>query len=106
MDSRISRYEQFITHEYVDGLLKGHEYSMWDFGDDRGEAWEMEAYDTPRTLLIHWALTGDRDYLDRGVEVAAHERDVDIEHSPQDTRASCCATISERPRSISRPVAS
>jgi glucose/mannose-6-phosphate isomerase len=33
MDSRVSRYERFIAHEYTDGLLRGHEYSVEDVTD-------------------------------------------------------------------------
>jgi glucose/mannose-6-phosphate isomerase len=28
MNSRLSRYKSFITHQYIDGLLKGDEYSL------------------------------------------------------------------------------
>ena len=69
------------------GAGTGHSYSMWDFGDGREDYWSNLAYDTPRALLIHFGITGDRAFLDRGVEAAVHLRDVDIEHSPQDTRA-------------------
>ncbi|MHB8875934.1 MAG: hypothetical protein ACYC8T_19775, partial [Myxococcaceae bacterium] len=65
---------------------RGHEYSMWDFGDGRESDWSNLAYDTPRTLLIHWAITGEREYWRKGMETALHLRDVDIEHSPLDTR--------------------
>jgi len=66
----------------------GHSYSMWDFGDGREhQAWGNNAYDAPRSLLIHYAITGDRAFFDRGVEALVHLRDVDIEHSTQDTRA-------------------
>ena len=76
----------FVSRRF-DGAGKGHAYSMWDFGDAREDAWSNAAYDTARTLLIHYGITGDRDFLDRGMETAIHMRDVDIEHSPLDTRA-------------------
>ena len=81
-----------------DGAGMGHSYSMWDFGDGRESYWSNLAYDTPRSLLIHWAITGDRAFLDRGVEAAVHLRDVDIEHSPLDTRQGITAA-----RGVSQP---
>lgn len=66
----------------------GHSYSMWDFGDGREhQAWGNNAYDSPRSLFIHYAITGDRAFFDTGVEALTHLRDVDIEHSPKDTRS-------------------
>lgn len=75
----------FITRR--NGSTKGHAYSMWDFGDGRENDWSNLAYDTPRSLMIFWAITGDRAFFDRGIESATHMRDIDIEHSPLDTRA-------------------
>lgn len=67
---------------------KGHEYSMWDYGDGReSSGFGNLAYDTPRALFQHWAITGNRDVLEAAFAAATHLRDVDIEHSPKDTRA-------------------
>ena len=75
----------FVTRRFNSNGL-GHTYSMWDFGDGRENDWSNLAYDTPRSLMIFWAITGDRAFYDRAMEAAAHMRDVDIEHSPKDTR--------------------
>lgn len=75
----------FVDRRYDGGGL-GHAYGMWNFGDMREEAWSNLAYDTPRSLFIHWAITGDREMFERGVETLVHLRDVDTEHSPRDTR--------------------
>lgn len=76
----------FVTRAYDSGG-KGHAYSMWDFGDGREDTWSNLAYDTPRSLFIHWAMTGERDLLESGFAAALHLRDVDTEHSEKDTRA-------------------
>lgn len=89
-------YENLLQEEFpetfgnrrFDSGGRGHEYGMWDFGDGReSSGWSNLAYDTPRSLFLHWAMTGNRDLLDRGTEALLHLRDVDIEHSPKDTRA-------------------
>lgn len=81
-----------------DGDGAGHAYSMWDFGDGREHYWSNLAYDTPRSLLIHWAITGDRELLEDGLVTLQHLRDVDIEHSPLDTRAGI-----RNARAVSKP---
>lgn len=86
-DLREVQYPATFVELRNDAKGRGHSYSMWDFGDGREAKWSNGAYDTPRSLLMHWAITGERAFLDRGLEAALHFRDVDIEHSPKDTRA-------------------
>lgn len=82
-----SEYPTTFVSRAFDSAGKGHAYSMWDFGDGRENTWSNLAYDTPRSLFLHWAMTGDRQFLETGFETLLHLRDVDIEHSAKDTRA-------------------
>ena len=82
-----SEYAKTFVDIREHGKGMGHAYSMWDFGDSREDKWSNMAYDTPRSLMIHWAITGKREFYDRAMEGALHMRDVDVEHSELDTRA-------------------
>lgn len=60
------------------------EYGSFDYGDfsDTGEVdgWINVEYDTGHCLLTQFVRTGKRDYLDWGVDAAAHQGDIDIAH--------------------------
>ncbi len=79
-------YQRTFVQRRFDSAGNGHSYSMWDFGDLRESSWGNMAYDTPRSLFIQWAMSGKRKFLDRALETSLHLRDVDVEHSPLDTR--------------------
>lgn len=66
----------------------GHEYMFWNFGDSRDATWSCMAYDTLRADIIHFIISGDRRFYDDLQETAQHWRDVDVEHSIQDSMPS------------------
>lgn len=67
-------------------------YGFFNFGDNidflkpgrRGDptdyhvTWDNGYYDYPRALMLQWARTGDRDFLDYGIQAQWHVMDVDM----------------------------
>ena len=67
------------------------QYGFFNFGDNidfiraqRGDpgdyhvTWDNGYYDYPRALMLQWARTGDRDFLDYGFQAQRHVMDVDM----------------------------
>lgn len=66
----------------------GHEhYGFMDFGDlAHDEGYCSGHHDWVRGLLLQWLRTGERAFLDHGLEMAAHRADVDQYHSTDRTQ--------------------
>ena len=67
------------------------QYGFFNFGDNidfirtqRGDpgdyhvTWDNGYYDYPRALMLQWARTGDRDFLDYGLQAQWHVMDLDM----------------------------
>ncbi len=86
-DSAFPDFERIAESAFV-ALKKRRvrlcEYGDFDYGDfadeEECDCWFNVEYDTPYALLVQFARTGDRDYLDWGVAAALHQGDIDIAH--------------------------
>lgn len=68
------------------GRQRRGEYGWMNYGDWFGERrwnWGNNEYDLPYTVAIHFARSGNLDYLRRGIEMARHYTTVDVIHYPQ-----------------------
>ena len=86
-------YEQALKTSF-ENLEKGRrergEYGWMSFGDWFGERvnnWGNNEYDLSYTCAMHFARTGDLNYLRRGVEMAQHYMTVDFQKYPVNPNA-------------------
>lgn len=67
------------------GSASGHEYGMWNYGDDKINdaegAWENQHWSISRACFAWFAASGNRDVLAFGDTALRHFRDVDVLHS-------------------------
>jgi hypothetical protein len=85
----LNRIMKFRDYEFGDY----DSYGFFNYGDNidylkdggpRGDpgdytvTWDNCYYDYPRALMLQWARTGDRDFLDYGIQAQWHLMDVDM----------------------------
>ncbi|MGI5925370.1 MAG: hypothetical protein ACOX9E_15600 [Lentisphaeria bacterium] len=87
-EGEFPEYEEAFTKSFQqleEGRVKRGEYGWMNFGDWFGERrwnWGNNEYDLPYVMAVHFARSGNLDYLRRGLEMARHYTTVDTVHHP------------------------
>jgi len=87
-EGEFPEYEESFAKSFQqleEGRVKRGEYGWMNFGDWFGERrwnWGNNEYDLPYVMAVHFARSGNLDYLRRGLEMARHYTTVDTVHHP------------------------
>ncbi len=85
-------YEKAFETSFAElekGRLQRNEYGWMNFGDWFGERrwnWGNNEYDLSYVCAMHFARSGNLDFLNRGVEMARHYSTIDVNWSPRQPR--------------------
>ncbi|MDD4540413.1 MAG: hypothetical protein PHT80_15500, partial [Lentisphaeria bacterium] len=87
-EGEFPEYETAFANSFKqleEGRVKRGEYGWMNFGDWFGERrwnWGNNEYDLPYVAAVHFARSGNLDYLRRGLEMARHYTTVDTVQHP------------------------
>ena len=82
-EGKWNEYEEAVRKSFdqlEEGRQRRQEYGWMNFGDWFGERkhnWGNSEYDLPYVCALHFARSGNLDYLKRGIEIARHYATID-----------------------------